>query len=344
MEELMRFTRSATAFAAVFALSIGAGTGAAQAADPVKLRMGWVVAGADAPLQIFGKQGVATHEGVSYALEPIKFAGTPPMVTALAAGEIDLVPFAYSTFALSIQNAKMEDLRIISDVFQDGVPGHYTNEFMVLKDSPIKTVEDLKGKVLAVNAAGSALDMALRAMLGKHNMQDKKDVTIIEAGFPNMRALLAEHKADLISAVRPFSADPQLRSISRTLFTQRDAIGPSQMIILTAKQAFLQKNRAAITDFIEDNLRLVKWYSDPANHDEVIKLVSTYTKTPPELWASWLFTAEGDFYRDPKGLPNLDALQNNLKQQKELGFLKGDIDVKKYADLSLAQEAAARVK
>jgi sulfonate transport system substrate-binding protein len=340
MEEIMRFPRSATAFAAALALSIGA----AHAADPAKLRMGWVVAGADAPLQIFGKKGIATHEGVSYVLDPIHFAGTPPMVTALAAGEIDLVPFAYSTFALSIQNAKMEDLRIVSDIFQDGVPGHYTNEYMVLKDSPIKTVEDLKGKVLAVNAAGSALDMALRAMLGKHNMQDKKDVTIIEAGFPNMRALLSEHKADLISAVRPFSADSQLRSIGRTLFTQRDAIGPSQMIILTARQEFLQKNRAAIVDFLEDNLRLLKWYSDPANHDEVVQLVTAYTKSPPGLWASWLFTKEGDFYRDPRGLPNLDALQNNLKLQKELGFLTADIDVKKYAELSLVQEAAARVK
>jgi sulfonate transport system substrate-binding protein len=340
----MTFTRSATAFAAALTLSLGPSISGAHAAEPAKLRMGWVIAGADAPLQIFGKKGIATHEGVSYVLDPIKFAGTPPMVTALAAGEIDLVPFAYSTFALSIQNAKMEDLRVIADVFQDGVPGHYTNEYMVLADSPIKTVEDLKGKVLAVNAAGSALDMALRAMLGKHKMQDKKDVTIIEAGFPNMRALLAEHKADLISAVRPFSADPQLRSISRTLFTQSDAIGPSQMIILTARQAFLAKNRAAITDFLEDTLRLVRWYSDPANHEEVVQLVSTYTKTPPALWASWLFTKEGDFYRDPKGLPNLEALQNNLKTQKELGFLKTDIDVKKYADLSLAEEAAARVK
>jgi len=100
MEELMRFTGIATCLTAALALSIAT----AHAADPAKLRMGWVVAGADAPLQIFGKKGIATHEGVSYVLEPIKFAGTPPMVTALAAGEIDLVPFAYSTFALFVTN------------------------------------------------------------------------------------------------------------------------------------------------------------------------------------------------------------------------------------------------
>jgi NitT/TauT family transport system substrate-binding protein len=43
-------------------------------------------------------------------------------------------------------------------------------------------------------------------------------------------------------------------------------------------------------------------------------------------------------------IPNLDALQANIKLQKELGFIKSDIDVKKYSDLSLVEEAAKRVK
>jgi sulfonate transport system substrate-binding protein len=36
------------------------------------------------------------------------------------------------------------------------------------------------------------------------------------------------------------------------------------------------------------------------------------------------------------------ALQSNLNDQKALGFLKIDIDVAKYADLSLVDEAAKR--
>ena len=200
---------------------------APASAEPVMLRIGWVVAGADAPFQLFGPKGVATHENVTYTIEGTHFNGTPTMITALATGEIDLAPLAYSSFPLAVQNARMDDLKVISDVFQDGVPGYYSNEFMVLKDGPIKTLEDLKGKVIASNGAGSAVDIAMRSMLVKNGINPKGDVTIIEGAFPTMKAQLQEKKASLISSVRPFSADPELRAMARTLFTQQDAIGRS---------------------------------------------------------------------------------------------------------------------
>jgi NitT/TauT family transport system substrate-binding protein len=43
-------------------------------------------------------------------------------------------------------------------------------------------------------------------------------------------------------------------------------------------------------------------------------------------------------------MPNLDALQRNVDTTRELGFVKKKIDIKKYSDLSLVQEAAKRLK
>jgi NitT/TauT family transport system substrate-binding protein len=63
---------------------------------------------------------------------------------------------------------------------------------------------------------------------------------------------------------------------------------------------------------------------------------------PPERFG-WLFTKQ-DTYRDPNLLPNLDALQKNVDMTQDLGFVKKKIDVKKYTDLSLAQDAAKRLK
>jgi len=274
--------------------------------------------------------------------EAVRFQGTPPMITAMANNEVEIANLAYSTLAIAIQNAGMDDIRVIADEFQDGVQGRYTGEYVVLADGPIKKPEDLKGKVVATNASGSAVDVAMRATLRKSGLEDKRDFTFVEAPFPTMRAMLAEKKVDMIPAVLPFSLDPELRKISRPLFNQRDAIGVTQMITWQARKPFIDKNRAALVDFMEDTLRIVRWYLDPANHKEVMEIAARFTKQPAERF-DWVFT-DKDYYRDPNMKPNLDALQKNVDMTKELGFVRASIDVKKHADLSLVEEAAKRLK
>ena len=43
-------------------------------------------------------------------------------------------------------------------------------------------------------------------------------------------------------------------------------------------------------------------------------------------------------------MPNLDALQKNVAMMKDLGFVRSEIDVKQYSDLSLIEAAAKRLK
>lgn len=334
---------STSILAPLAALVLAAASPGAQAAEPVKIRIGWIVAVANWPSILMEKPGLARYAGKSYVLEPVRFQGTPTEITALANGELEIADLAFSSFALAIQNAGMDDLRIIADEFQDGAPDYYTDEFFVLKDGPIRTVKDLKGKVLATNAAGSAVDIVMRAMLRRNGLDEKKDVTFVEAAFPNMRAMLAEKKVALIPGVVPFSLDPQLRAIARPLFTQKEAVGRTQMLVWTARAGFLEKHRAAVVDFLEDALRAVRFYLDPRNHDEVVQIAARVSKQPPDRFQDWLFTKK-DYYRDPGLVPDLDALQANIELARDLGLLKASIDVKKHADLSLVREAAARLR
>jgi sulfonate transport system substrate-binding protein len=326
--------------AAAAMLAVG-GTRALAQPAPVKIRVGWVVVPASTAPLVLEKKDILKHYGVSYVAEGTRFAGTPPVINALAAGELDIGPLAFSSFGLAIQNARMDDLRVIRDEIQDGVAGHGSNEFMVLNDGPVKTVADLKGKVLATNAMGSAVDIAMRAMLRKNGLEANKDYTIVEAPFPAMRAMLADKKADLISAVPPFSLDADLRVMANTLFTQKDAFGITQLTMWTARTGFIEQNRAALVDFLEDTVRAIRWYTDPRNHDEAVNIVASLNKAPPARMG-WAF-GEHDQFRDPNGMPNLAALQSNLKQQKEVSFLKNDIDVKKYADVGMVTEASKRL-
>ena len=240
--------------------------------QPVKIRVAWVAPVSNLASILLEKKDLAKHLGKSYTLETTRFAGTPPMVTALANNEVDIANLAYSTLGIAIQNAGMDDLRVISDEFRDGAPGYYSQEFFVLKDGPIKSVKDLKGKVVATNAAGSAVDVATRAMLRKNGLEDKRDYTVIEAPFPTMRAMLGEKKVDIIPGVLPFSLDPELRKIGTPLFKQSEAIGVTQMLVWTARKSFIDKNRAAMVDFMEDTLRILRWYLDPANQKEVAEI------------------------------------------------------------------------
>ena len=157
-----------------------------------------------------------------------------------------------------------------------------------------------------------------------------------------MRAMLGEKKVDLIPAVLPFSLDPELKKISRPLFSSRDAIGLSQFIMWTARKPFIDKNRAAMVDFMEDSIRIVRWYLDPKNQKEAAEIAARVTKQPVERFG-WLFT-QADYYRNPDMVPDLKALQSNVNITKDLGFVKDHIEVDKYADLSIVQEALKRLK
>ena len=333
----MRLLKLALAGVCVLGLA-----GSANSADPVKIRMSWVAPVSNWASIVLEKKELAKHLGKSYTLEPVRYQGTPPMITAIANNELEVSNLAYSSLAIAIENAGLDDIRVIADEFQDGVPGYYTQEYFVRKDSGINKVEDLKGKVVGTNAGGSAVDVAMRAMLKKHGLEANRDYTLLEAPLPTMPAVLSDKKADLIPAVLPFSFNPKLREEGKVLFKQTEALGVTQMIVWTARKSFIDKNRAAMVDFMEDMLVITRWFTDPKNHDEVAQIASKITKAPPERFG-WLFTKQ-DTYRDPNLLPNLEALQRNVDTTRDLGFVKKKIDIKQYSDLSLAQEAAKRLK
>jgi NitT/TauT family transport system substrate-binding protein len=326
-------------FAVLAAAAIA--TAGAQA-EPLKIRNSYVVPVSNWQPLLVAKKDLAKHWGTSYVMEAVRYQGTPPMITALANGELEIANLAYSTLGLAIQNAGISDLMVISDEFRDGVPGYFSNQFFVRKDSGIKKIEDLKGKVLVTNAVGAGVDIAMKAGLKKHGLLDKRDFTVIEAPFPAHPAMLNEKKADLVTGVMPFALNPLLNQIGFPLFDQTEGLGSSQFVFWAARKSWIDKNRAALVDYMEDMLRIERWYLDPKNHDEVAKIASSLLKIPPERFG-WLFTKK-DYYRDPNMMPDLVALQRNVNTAVDLGIIKSTLDVKAHSDLSLVEEAAKRLK
>src|SRR5215831_14801946 len=116
--------RKQATFTAALAALLVAGSTMMAACEPVKIRASWVVAPADWAVLLLEKPDLMPGQGKSYQFEPIRYQGTPAMITALANNELELAALAYSSLGLAIQNAGLEDLRIVGDQFKDGVPGH----------------------------------------------------------------------------------------------------------------------------------------------------------------------------------------------------------------------------
>ncbi len=327
----------------VAALCAGLGLSAAQAA-PVKIRVGWVVVPFEVIPVLFEKTDVLRHNGVSYVFEAVHYQSAGTAITALASGELETIGLTPLSVTTSIENANLDDLRAICDEYQDGVDGYFSNGFRVLNSGPVKTIGDLKGRAVVTLAIGSSADVAIRALLLRHGLVNQRDYADLEAAPQNMKAMLNDGKVALIATAGLTAHDPDLLTTTHVLFSRRDAFGgSSQEATFFARAPFIAQNRAAVVDFVEDYFRALGWFADPANHKEAVRRIAAFTKTPPDRFDGWIFTRDDEF-RALDGRPDLPSLQRVLDTLKALAIVPAVPAIDRYADLSLVQEAAARLK
>src|SRR5439155_16845297 len=151
------------------------------------------------------QKNVLERYGKDYTVEMTFTRGTPEAGTLLAAGQADMATLSFAVFATAVlKNIVPGGLIISADNYQDGRAGYAQNTFFVLKDSPIQSTQDLKGKKVAINAFGSAVDLALRVKLKKDGIDPRKDLTIVEVAFPNQAAALREKRIDCGILILPF--------------------------------------------------------------------------------------------------------------------------------------------
>ena len=232
------------------------------------------------------------------------------------------------------------DVRIIAQVLSTDVAGFAATYFWVHKDEVAK-IEDLKGKVIAVNGRGTAVGAAAVLMMRRKGFKES-DYQIVEVAFQNMLASLESKRVDAAYLLRPWDQQAAKNAALKPLFGMGDVYGRNETGMWAAKAEFVAKNRAALVDFLEDNARLRRWMYDPKNRREAIALAAKVGKQPEAAYEDWLFTSKDPNYRALDLEVDMKALQSNTNDMKEGGLVPRTIDVKAYVDMSLAKDAVRR--
>lgn len=325
--------------------ALGAALAAALAspaaiADPLNLRIQWpTFPGQITPMIPEAPKELYKHYGVTYTVTPIFMPGSTQSLTALAANELEIAAFTPQSLALAVVEAKL-DVRVIAQVLSTDVAGRPATYFWVRKDE-IARVEDLKGKVIAVNGRGTAVGAAAVLMMRRKGLKDS-DYQVVEVAFQNMLAALDSKRVDAAYLLRPWDQQAEKNPAFKPLFGMGDVYGRNETGMWAAKAEFIAKHRAALVDFLEDNARLRRWIYDPNTRREAVALAAKIGRQPEAAYADWLFAAKDPNYRALDLEVDMKALQSNTNDMKEGGLVPTTIDAKAYVDMSLAKEAVGR--
>lgn len=161
------------------------------------------LASADVNIRYLASQGgLSAHElaaelgyfdGTGITLENIGYAqGGPASLVALAGGSVELG----SAATAAVLNSIAAGNDFVAAYPSNGINDEAQSIFYVLKDSPIKTIEDIVGKTIAVNTLGAHLDFTVREALHQKGLPEDSANLIVVPG-PQLEQVLRSKQVDV---------------------------------------------------------------------------------------------------------------------------------------------------
>jgi putative hydroxymethylpyrimidine transport system substrate-binding protein len=110
------------------------------------------------------------------------------------------------------------------------------NSLVVLKNGPVKSIADLKGRKIGYSVGGFE-EALLRAMLAKHGLK-LTDVTLVNVNFSLSPALMAGKVDAVIGAFRNFELNQMAieKRPGRAFFPEKEGVPPYDELIFVANR------------------------------------------------------------------------------------------------------------
>jgi NitT/TauT family transport system substrate-binding protein len=198
----------------------------------------------------------------------------------------------------------------------------------------IKSVADLKGKVVGVTQLKEASTSMARLLLGRAGLQPSDYQVIQLGGTPNRYAALSRGavSATLLAQPADFKAEDQgMRRLAST-----DEVFKGPAIVLVARRSWLTENGDAARRFLKGAVAGMRWFNDRKNRQQAIDILVKAIKVTPDLAGRTyvLFQNNGAISKD--GMLPLQHVENYLKLSEDG---RAAMDPAKFVDFSFLEAA-----
>ncbi|HEY7488914.1 MAG TPA: ABC transporter substrate-binding protein [Streptosporangiaceae bacterium] len=276
------------------------------------ITVGYLPVADGAQLKLAIDRGFFKAEGLTVKIRMMQGgAEAPPLMQS---GAIDLALGAYVPFFMA--KAGGFPLHIVADAFETA-PGTHT--LLVNNDSPIHSVQDLKGKKVAVNVKHNLATLLIQATLQPQGVKLDENKNFVPVNFPQMEAALKNHVVDAAQFVEPFGTQAQ-KQIGARLLTDLSQ-GPTANFPVggyASTETWAKNHPKTVAAF---QRALYKAQALLADRQVLAQTLPTYT----QIDANTAATLHVGVY--PTSI-NTTRLQRVADMMQQYGYLKQPIDVK----------------
>jgi ABC-type nitrate/sulfonate/bicarbonate transport system substrate-binding protein len=316
--------------------------------NPVRLRLGAAHAGSHPARQCIpgiDQSAAAGRDRQGFFAQrklTIQIQNTPnsdEQRAGLAAGKFEIAHAAVDNAVAMVEAAK-EDVIIVSGGDAS------MNEFMVRPE--IRSIADIRGKVLAVDAPNTAYALVAKKILKNNGLVENRDYTVRPVGGTGPRSAAMASNPQLVAGMvnPPFAIAIREKGL-KSLGTQFSFIGPYQATGAFVMRKWAAANPALLEHYLAAYIEGQRYAMNPANRAEMIQLLArSFKLSPPVAEGTYqALTSPGSGLAPDAGL-NKDGFMAVLAIRAEMEGMWGGKPPSpdKFLDLSYYERALAMTR
>jgi ABC-type nitrate/sulfonate/bicarbonate transport system substrate-binding protein len=226
------------------------------------------------PIRVAEARGIFARHGLAVQVEIT--ANSPQLRDGLAAGKYDIAHAAVDNAVAMVELAGADVVVVIGG--DDSM-----NELVV--QPGIRSVAELKGRAVIVDAPNTAYALQLKKILASHGLRSGDYELKTVGGTPlRLKAMLADRGNAATMLNPPFSIQAT-RGGLRSLGSAAELLGAYQGMSAFVRRDWARDNRDALVRYLTAFLEAQRWFVAPAHRNEAIALLAASLELDPDVAA-----------------------------------------------------------